>query len=867
MLLQSFRTSFYNPQRLLNIIVLLSMLLLFSGTANAQYDNMEYEDITVLLLVENIGGYEIDAIYKDDNIYVSVATLFQILKINHTLSKGNDSITGFFLSEQNQYSVNAENNTVYYEGKRRNLSPGDVFRTEFGIFLKNTLYGEIFGLNLNFNFRSLTLELKTALDLPVIKELRQAQMRKNIDQLTGIVEVDTTINRKYHLLRGGMADWSVISMQSSNKLTDTRAAIAAGAELFGGEATAMLNYSSVTGFDERQQQYRWRWVNNESHLIKQVQLGKIPAKSTSSLYSPFIGASVTNTPTTFRKSFGKYTLTDFTEPGWTVELYINNVLVDFTTADASGFFSFDVPLVYGSSSVVLKFYGPWGEERVREQTLNIPYNFIPVGTIEYNILGGVLRDSSNSVFSRAETMVGIHRNLTMGGGVEYLSSLTKDNAMPFITASAGFLRNFLFTGEYTHGVKTRSILNYRLPSSLVVEVDYTKYVPGQKAISFNYLEERKASISVPVKIGSFRSFARTTYRQNVLPLTTYSSSELLISSFYSGVSSNIAVFANWLPGSNPYIYSNVALGFRLKHGIQFRPQVQFDITNNKLTSYKAEVEKSFSQKAHFSFNFENNIRSNYKSVELTFRYDLPFAQTMASARYTQKNVTTTESARGSFAFGSGNGYVHTDNRSATGRAALTIRPFLDLNNNNVKEDAEPIVSGLSMRLNGGRVISRKDDSLIRIIELEPYASYLLELEDTGFENIAWQLNLHAIRIITDPNQFKIIDIPVKVMGEANGMVLIRKGDDSSGLGRILINFYDESGNLVNRVLSESDGYFNYLGLPPGKYTAEPDKDQLNRLELKAEPASFEFIITPSSYGDIIDDINFMLDSTKAAIED
>lgn len=866
MLLQSFKISFPAQLRPINLLVLLLMLILLSNYTHAQSDDAEYEDITVLLMVENVGGYEIDAIYKDDNIYVSVSTLFQILKINHTLSRGNDSITGFFLNEQNHYGINAANSTAYYEGKRRNLLPGDALRVETGLFLKSQLFGEIFGLNLKFNFRSLTLELKTALDLPVIKELRHAQMRKNIDQLTGIIEVDTTISRKYHFLRGGMADWSVISMQSSNKKTDTRAALAAGGELFGGEATGMLNYSSISGFDERQQQYRWRWVNNETKLIKQIQLGKIPVKSTSSLYSPLIGASVTNTPTTFRKSFGKYTLTDFTEPGWTVELYINNVMVDFTTADASGFFSFDVPLVYGSSSVVLKFYGPWGEERVREQTLNIPYNFIPVGTVEYNILGGVLRDSSNSVFSRAETMVGVHRNLTLGGGVEYLSSLEKDNAMPFLIASAGFLRNFLFTGEYTHGVKTRSILNYRLPSSLVFEVDYTKYVPGQQAISFNYLEERKASISIPVKIGSFRSFARTTYRQNVLPLTTYSSTELLISSFYGGISSNLAVFANWLPDNNPYIYSNLALGFRLRHNIQLRPQVQFDITNKKLTSYKAEVEKSFSQKAHLSLNFENNLRSDYRSVEVSFRYDLPFTQTMTSARYTQKNITTTESARGSFAFGSGNGYVHVDNRSSTGRAALTIRPFLDLNNNNTKENNEPIVSGLSVRLNGGRMINRKSDSLIRIIELEPYASYLLEIEDTGFENIAWQLKLHAISITTDPNQFKMIDIPVKVMGEANGMIMLQKGNALSGLGRILINFYDDSGKLVNRVLSESDGYFNYLGLPPGNYTAEPDKDQLKRLGLKAEPATFEFIITPSEYGDIIDDVNFTLVNPSIEIE-
>ena len=55
-----------------------------------------------------------------------------------------------------------------------------------------------------------------------------------------------------------------------------------------------------------------------------------------------------------------------------VELYVNNVLVDYVKADASGFFTLQVPLVYGNSFIKLKFYGPWGEERYKEQTLTIP---------------------------------------------------------------------------------------------------------------------------------------------------------------------------------------------------------------------------------------------------------------------------------------------------------------------------------------------------------------------------------------------------------------------------------------------------------------------------------------------------------------
>ncbi len=840
-------------KRLSTLTVLI--LLLFGSPRIQAQDYPEYEDILVFLSIQNVGGYEIDAIYMDDKIYIDPATLFRILKINHTSS--NDSISGFFLKEENRYYISARSSTALVGSTDYTIDSGDIYYTATGMYLRNTLFGRLFDLNLNFNFRNLSLELKTSHELPIIKELRQEQMRKNINQLGGVVEVDTTYARRYHLLRGGMVDWSVVSSQTTDKSSDTRAALAIGTELLGGEFTGLLNYSTLTGFEERQQQYKWRWVNNDITLVKQIHAGKIPTRAVSSLYAPFIGVSASNTPTTFRKSFGSYVISDYTEPGWTVELYINNVIVDYTTADASGFFRFDVPMVYGTTQITMKFYGPWGEERIKEQTITVPYNFLPAGTVEYNVTGGILTDTTNGIFSRAEALAGINRRFTMGGGVEFYSALKENPAMPFITASARLFENLMIKAEYTHGVKAQGLLSYRLPSSLSFELDYTKYEPGQKAISFNYLEERKASLSVPLSFGKVRSFARLTYRNTVLPLTSYSNAEVLFSSYINGMSANISAYANWLPEVDPYIYSNVALGFRIGRSIQFRPQGQFDITNSRLISLKAGLEKNFSQKAYLTLFYERNVQSKTSNVEVAFRFDLPFAQTSASVRKAEKNITTTQSARGSLAFGSGNGKILANQRSSVGRGGITITPFLDLNNNSVKEKDEPIVTGLAVRLNGGSIVE-KGDSLIRITELEPYTSYFLEMTDVGFENIAWHLKQKAISIKIDPAQFKVIDIPITVMGEVNGMVYVKKGKSLFGQSRIIINILDENGTQVHRILSESDGYYNLLGLEPGNYTAKPDTAQLRRLGMTVEPSQVDFTITPSVWGDIIDDVNFIL---------
>ena len=138
-------------------------------------------------------------------------------------------------------------------------------------------------------------------------------------RLRGEITVDTTYQRKYHILKGGMADWAVYSTQLNNGPTETRALLGLGAEFLGGETNIELNYSSKYNFEKRQQQYHWRWANNNTKLVKQVTVGKISSRSVASIYSPLIGTVITNTPTTYRRSFGSYTMSDFTEPGWTLK--------------------------------------------------------------------------------------------------------------------------------------------------------------------------------------------------------------------------------------------------------------------------------------------------------------------------------------------------------------------------------------------------------------------------------------------------------------------------------------------------------------------------------------------------------------------
>ncbi|MFD1079831.1 hypothetical protein, partial [Longispora fulva] len=176
--------------------------------------------------------------------------------------------------------------------------------------------------------------------------------------MRGIVQPDTTISREFYFFEAGSLDWGVITTQNSQLQNDNRFTLGLGTMFLGGETNLILNYSSRVPFESRNQFYQWRYINNDSRFLKQITAGRIFSGATSSLFAPVSGVQISNSPFQNRRSFGTYVMTDYTDPRWTVELYVNNVLVDFTEADASGFYSFDVPLMYGNTGVRLKFYGP-----------------------------------------------------------------------------------------------------------------------------------------------------------------------------------------------------------------------------------------------------------------------------------------------------------------------------------------------------------------------------------------------------------------------------------------------------------------------------------------------------------------------------
>jgi hypothetical protein len=844
------------------LCILISLLFPLFAFA-AKDEDSTAEEISVTIEFRGLGAQDIPAIIHNKDVLLSVSGVFDFLKVKNTATPSFDTISGFYINQQDLFLMDKPHNRIFFKDKSIDVQPADLVRTESGLYMNLALFKTVFGLDGTFNFRRLLVTMTSSAELPAIREMRLELMRKNIGRLKGEMKADTVVKRSYPLFHLGAADWAIQSTQQNLGNTDTRFNLGLGSLLAGGEANASLNYYSSQKFSERQQYYQWHFVDNSMSALRQVVAGKIFTQSVASLYAPLVGVQINNIPTIQRRTYGTYTLSNTTEPGWIVELYINDVLVDYKKADASGFYSFEVPLIYGYSVIKLRFYGPWGEERTIQQYLSVPFNFIPAGEFEYSATAGIVEDGSNSLFSRVTANYGLSKRITVGGGYEYLSSISSGSNIPFVNTSVRLMSQLMLTGEYDYKVKGRSVLSYRLPSNVQFDLDYTKYDPNQTAIFYRYLEERKAVVTMPIRSFGSSIFSRLVIDQIILPYSKFTNAEFALAGSTHGLGVNFTTYASFTPNVSPYTYSILGLSHMLWSKYFTTIQSQYDFREHRPDFVKLLVERHLFGKGYLNVALQEYFNSNNANVLVGLRYDFSVARVSVSALTgTNHTYSRVETASGSLLFDGKTNYIDINNRSNVGKGGIVVMPYLDINCNGRRDPDEPAAPGLKLHVNGGRTTYSDKDSTIRITELDPYTNYYIELDKNSFDNISWQITKRVIKVTIIPNNFTRVDIPVAVQGEVSGTVSVREKDskEARGMGQMIVYIYNSDSTIAARLLTESDGFFSYLGLAPGSYTVKLDTAQLRKLHMIAAPLAIPVTIQHMREGDVADNLEFALHS-------
>jgi hypothetical protein len=340
--------------------------------------------------------------------------------------------------------------------------------------------------------------------------------------------------------------------------------------------------------------------------------------------------------------------------------------------------------------------------------------------------------------------------------------------------------------------------------------------------------------------------------------TKYTNAEALFSGVVFGVSTNFTTYALFTGSAKPYVYSNISSTLRLPLNMLFTPQLQYEYNQHQFIAVKGEIGKYLSARGFANIFYEKNFKSQFEGIGIGFRYDFSFAQMSFSVRRGNKINTTVQAARGSLLYDGGANYFGANNRSSVGKGGIAIIPYLDLNGNGIRDNNEPKAFGLKVQVSAGRLKYNSRDTIMLVTDLEAYTNYVVKLGTEGFDNIAWQIKKKVLSVEVSPNQLRLVEVPVSIVGEVSGMVFAQDEKGRKGLGRIIVIFYNQDAQLVGQTLTEADGFFSYLGLMPGSYTAVIDKVQLDKLHLTALPGKISFSIANNKDGGIAEGLQFVL---------
>jgi hypothetical protein len=861
-------------------------LLTLPGSSFAQTNSGEPTEVYLSFQYRGVVGVYITAYYKNDEFYLPVNEIFNALMIQQDVDKGALRISGNFLGDI-PYYFNFQRPTPNAKAGDTNLElrASDFLIKETGYFVRPAVLESLFGLNFTVNFSNLTLSLETTDELPVYAQYQREQKRKKLDRNQLQYSQNyypLAYDRSYAALDGAFLDYNVSAIYSGEtQFLTTSNAI--GAEILGGDVQGNF-FGAIS--DEQQSfttnNLRWRYVQRNNPYFSTAIAGQTSSKGIGN--RSITGIKLSNKPVQPRKLFDRYVIDGQTTPESEVELYLNNRLVDYQQADIGGNYRFVVPLTYGSTEYSVRIFTPSGRSVERNTRIQIPFEYLPAGAVDYTASFGkldnpVLGTSEEGYQAEATVSTGLTNWLTGQFATEYLTEF--HSGAPSFTATL----NSRLLSRYLISVSANSENFYQLMSSVVYSSGASwnlsyDYNPGDSRLYNIGGNEHQARLSLftPFSVGSLpfnirlltnfqkngpaefvryrtdlstrlgRLNVRMGYQdQQITPLSLQTTPSSLLTNSYT--------YTIGRTPDTPGLFREMFIRGQLSYspGLKQMEEIEFQLSKD-LDRTRARL------------TLGHNFQAEFNTISLNFTVDFNSLRTSTTARSARSQYTVNQNFRGSISYDPNENQVLLDNRQQTGQSGAAVRLFVDNNNDgSYQESIDDPINDPAVRIDraGGKVEVKNGINYIK--QLLPYYRYNIEINKSALKNPLLVPEVGKFSFITDPNQYKPIEIPFYLSGVISGRVDQLQQDSTlralSGARLYLESNFDKENSrepISKELRTFSDGSFYTYEIPPGKYNLFVDPNQLDFLEAIAKPDTMQIEIEALSQGDFKQGLQFTL---------
>lgn len=508
-------------------------------------------------------------------------------------------------------------------------------------------------------------------------------------------------------------------------------------------------------------------------------------------------------------------ISGYTASGTTVELYRNNVLVDYTTVE-SGQYEFNVER-RSTDRFYLRFYYPDGRREELQVSAINNYMLVDAGKFDYEGQIGDADDKEGTLYSSG-IYYGLNERTTLGLN-SFNSRDELDNLREFYNVSLinqgeliykpysmevsyleGGKGNNSYYVDYTHDISNRFRYNIYYEDSSSMDNYYTKYDKNLEmsiggslwGYSYSVLYDRETENNMEderYELSLSRSFGQVYINTDYIEHDDYSEYKLGSTYYargkYSSVFDSIGVdISKYSKKKNSVSYSSyVSRNSSATGGLTYYLRYSGGDNTDNLFSFEMAY--------RFGDKFELGTMGNSKSSDNT-------------GMFINTGINFAKKSKIDYPYTSGD-------------STIKGRVFVDSNNDGIYQEGEEVLEGVKITSNGGEIATSDSNGEYLLTGVTPKALRKLRIE-AGELDIYYSVPDDP-KLRTLPGGLANLDIPIINMQTLSGAVTFSDQFYYEEVVEVLANSKIVARNLkTNQKFDVTLRDENYvLDLPSGDY--------------------------------------------------
>ncbi len=820
-----------------------------------------------------------DALLLDGRLLLPLQELVLALDFAIETDAMAGTANGWFLSTNRIFSLNAKAGEVVVDGKAATFNSRLIELFLGDIYVDTRLLAEWFPMHFDINLAQLKVVVISEEPFPVELQRARDSLRSRVQQFGTPEDRDLPVldleRRMFSTpFVNANAEISYRNDEEGNQISGRY-------DLF---ATSQLFYMDGQLFisgqhDDLLSQARVSLArrNEEGGILgpldlTEVEFGDVftPRMQLVSRTGLGRGFTASNMPLKTLTEFDQITLNGDLPQGWELELYRNEVLLDFRTFRPDSRYIFeDIPLLVGENRLRLTFFGPQGQVRNETQTFNVGADQIQPGSHLFRVsasqggktlLTGASRGSFGTstlvededvgaIRATGEYLYGINNRLSVGATVATLGVQGSQHnyAGGRVLASLGPVLGTIdvvkdFSGGWAGRVKANTSLGNTL---ITVEHSQLSDFESEEFRGSGALKSRsELRVDSTLNIaGRSISVGLTGSHDQREGGVSQNRADARVSTVFgrAAVSNTIRWTSSKTGGSTSTNTSGAILVGGQWRNARLRGQLFYDLDGSKFLRAASATaiiplgerfQSQLGASLALAGGGEHTFSASVSTRELPVNLGLGVSMTSGG------DIDIRLNSAFSFGLDPRTNSIHFDNRPLADAAALSALTFIDNNGDGIFDEGDDPIENVGFRIGRRQLQAYTDEAGVAFLtQLPVYSREEFEVAVNTLEDPYLMPVEPAYAINMRPGTAMTVDFPFVMTGEVDGTVFVSRDGLLSEVSRVRLQMVDQEGNIVEVQRSAYDGFYLFDTLPPGNYLLRVDPDQAERLGYNVEGTS------------------------------